>query len=94
MMFQLTRSRWTNARVFNIEQSSVSYHSGSDHAWSSVLMEETAGAEQVRAAIGRLLRQYYEVSLPPVSGNLAEVIKKLEESACQSDLALTQTDTR
>jgi len=56
--------------------------------------EKAAGAEQVRAEIGRLLRQHYGVSSPPMSGSLAEVIKKLEQSAFQSKLALIPTDTR
>ena len=50
--------------------------------------------EQVRAEIGRLLRQHYGVNLPPMSGSLAEVIKKLEQSAFQPELALIPTDTR
>ena len=50
--------------------------------------EKAAGAEQVRAEIGRLLRQHYEASSPPTSGRLAEVIKKLQQSTSQSDLAL------
>jgi hypothetical protein len=56
--------------------------------------EKAAGTEQVRADIGRVLRQYYAIILPPVSGSLAEVIKKLEQSTFQSDLASTYAGTR
>ena len=43
-------------------------------------LEKAARAQQVRAEIGRLLRQHYDASLPPISEHLAEVIKKLEQS--------------
>ena len=49
--------------------------------------EEAARAQQVRAEIGRLLRQHYDASLPPISERLAEVIKKLEQSESRSVLA-------
>jgi hypothetical protein len=54
----------------------------------------TTGAEQIRAEIGRLLTQYYEVGSPPMSGNLAEVIKRLERSALPSDVALGPGETQ
>ena len=46
--------------------------------------EEAARAQQVRAEIGRLLRQHYDASLPPTSERLAGVIKKLEQSESRS----------
>ena len=49
--------------------------------------EEAARAQRVRAGIGRLLRQHYDASLPPISERLAEVIKKLEQFESRSVLA-------
>jgi hypothetical protein len=63
---------------------------------SSVLFsrEKAARAQQVRAEIGRLLRQHYEASSPPVSERLAQVIKKMEQSESRSVLAFRRLDTR
>jgi hypothetical protein len=54
--------------------------------------EEAARAQQVRAEIGRLLRQHYDASLPPISECLAGVIKKLEQSESRSVLAFKRLD--
>ena len=51
-------------------------------------LQRAARVQQVRTEIGRLLRQHYEASSPPMSGRLAEVINKLQQSTSQSDLAL------
>jgi hypothetical protein len=57
-------------------------------------LEKAARVQQVRTEIGRLLRQHYEASSPPMSGRLAEVIKRLQQSASQSDLTLGRGNTR
>jgi hypothetical protein len=54
--------------------------------------EKAARAQQVRAEIGRLLRQHYDASLPPISERLAEVIKNMEESESRSVLAFERLD--
>jgi hypothetical protein len=41
-------------------------------------LQRAARVQQVRTEIGRLLRQHYAASSPPMSGRLAEVIKKLQ----------------
>jgi hypothetical protein len=46
----------------------------------------TAG-QRIRAEIGRLLKQNYDVGLSPMSDHLAEVIKKIEQSESQPVLA-------
>jgi hypothetical protein len=46
--------------------------------------ERAARAQQVRAEIGRLLRQHYEASLPPVPDFLAELIEKIKQSEFRS----------
>jgi hypothetical protein len=42
--------------------------------------EEAARAQQVRAEIGRLLREHYDVSSAPMSDHLTDVVKKMEQS--------------
>jgi hypothetical protein len=49
--------------------------------------QEAARAQQIRAEVGRLLRQHYEAILPPMSDRLAEVIKRMEQSESQCVLA-------
>ena len=49
--------------------------------------QEAARAQQIRAEVGRLLRQHYDTILPPMSDRLANVIKKMEQSESQSVLA-------
>jgi hypothetical protein len=52
-----------------------------------LFFQEAARAQQIRAEVGRLLRQHYEAILPPMSDRLAEVIKRMEQSESQSVLA-------
>jgi hypothetical protein len=53
----------------------------------SFSLKEAPRAQQVQAEIGRLLRQHYEASSSPISDQLAEVIKKIEQPDSQSVLA-------
>jgi hypothetical protein len=46
----------------------------------SLSPEQAARAQQVRVEIGRLLRQHYEASLPPLSGRLLDALNKLDQS--------------
>lgn len=73
------------ARVFLIEQAGDQTMRRSGVLFS---LQRAARVQQVRTEIGRLLRQHYEASSPPMSGRLAEVIKKLQQSTSQSDLVL------
>ena len=52
-----------------------------------LLSQEATHAQQIRAELGRLLRQHYDTILPPMSDRLANVIKKIEQSKSQSVLA-------
>jgi hypothetical protein len=53
---------------------------------SAFKLSGTAG-QRIRAEIGRLLKQHYDVDLSPMSDHLAEVIKKIEQSESQPVLA-------
>ena len=49
---------------------------------------ERARAQHIRTEIGRLLRQHYEASSPPMPDRLAEIIKKMAVTrAVEPDLA-------
>ena len=50
--------------------------------------EEAARAQQVRAEIGRLLRQHYDASLPPISEHLAEYVLRARVPAHGGDVGI------
>jgi hypothetical protein len=66
--------------LFNIEQLKPFWDQTVVSSRRSLSPEQAARAQQIRVEIGRLLRQHYEASLPPLSGRLLDALNKLEQA--------------
>ena len=86
------RKHWVKCSLLNSPRSKAF----KDQAMRSNTVFEISGTagQRIRAEIGRLLKQNYDVGLSPISDHLAEVIKKIEQSESQPVLAFRRGNTQ